>query len=96
MSITITGASDDLIEIDGDLFEEFPYRNEDNGDLLAFSDGTVLRIAYTHGGVWRITPVVLGSGFGGVTLAPEGDDRNYSHRATVDAAWVVHGTGIAR
>ncbi|SNR32992.1 hypothetical protein [Blastococcus mobilis] len=96
MSIVITGASDDLIEIDGDITEEF-YGNDEDGDLLAFSDGTVLRISYTRSGVWRIVPITTGPGFVGITQAPEGDEDNYTDRAEVtDATWVVHGKAIAR
>lgn len=95
MSITVYGASDDLIEIDGDLSEEFSAIDQaPDGDLLAFSTGTVLRIRYGSGGVWRITHVT------GPTVpivqAPEDDEDNYSDRATVEGAtWVVFGSGIA-
>lgn len=58
MPITVYGASDDLIEIDGDIREEFPYiehQSTDGGaDLIAVSDGTVLRIEFTRAGTWSI------------------------------------------
>jgi hypothetical protein len=96
MSVTISGASDDLIEIDGDLVEEFNYEhNHGDGDLLAFSCGVVLRITYTNAGVWRIVPVM---GHADIVQAPESDDRVYSDVATIDdpVTWVVHGSGLAR
>lgn len=98
--ITVSGASDDLIEIDGDIREEFGYRfdGDEDGDLLAFSDGTVLRIEYTDAGVWRIKPVTLGSALLTVHPASEDDEENYSDRATLKGpiTWVVHGIAIAK
>jgi hypothetical protein len=93
MSITISGASDDLIEIEGDIREEFYLRDEDEGDLIAFSDGTVLRIAFS--GPWRITPVAKGSAELSIQQVTEDDDEG-SDRATItgDVRWVVHGIGI--
>jgi len=103
---TIYGASDDLIEVEGDIREEFTYRaspiTEDGaGDLLAFSDGTILRVAYTAEGVWRITPVVRGNADLNVDAAPEDDEDNYSDRATLSGlsspmTWVVQGVAFAR
>lgn len=80
MPITVYGASDDLIEVDGDISAEFPSRNAE-GSLLAFSDGTVLRIHFMPAGIWRIHPVVNGSGGLTIEQAPENDDSNYSDRA---------------
>ncbi len=102
MAITVYGASDDLIEVDGDISEEFGYKgadghpNTDDGDLLAFSDGTILRITYDSNGVWRITPVVRGSAQVSIEQVPEGD-QDGTDRATVDGAvWVVHGVAYAK
>lgn len=55
--ITVNGASDDLIEIGGAIREEFTLQDDEGGDLLAFSNGVVLRIRYTDDGVWRIEPL---------------------------------------
>lgn len=95
MSVTIYGASDDLIEIEGDIREEFtpPYDEE---ALLAFSDGTVLRMRYSDSGVWRIAPVIS-PGELTIVQAPEDDEDNYSDRATINAPmlWVVMGTQMS-
>lgn len=56
--IRIYGASDDLIEIEGDIGEEFPYYGDPV--LLAFSEGTILRVVFDRDGIWRITPVFRG------------------------------------
>lgn len=104
MSIIVYGASDDLIEVEGDISEEFPYRGDDNpadrGDLFAFSDGTVLRITYTTTGVWRIATVAEGTCTLEITQAPEGDNDNYSDRARLGdnsaVRWVVQGRDIVQ
>lgn len=94
MRIVITGHSDDLIEVDGDIREEFQAKDE---NFVAVSNGTLLRIEYTRAGVWRITPVATGIGGLDIVQAPEGDDDNYSDVATVDGEiqWVTHGTAYA-
>lgn len=94
MRIVITGASDDLIEVDGDISEEFQARDD---NFVAVSNGTLLRVEYTRAGIWRITPVVEGLGGLDIVQAPEGDDENYSDVATVDGEirWVSHGTAWA-
>ncbi|WP_326564540.1 hypothetical protein [Micromonospora peucetia] len=97
--ITIYGASDDLIEIDGDISEEFTLHNDapEVGDLLAISDGTILRIAFTPHGIWRIMPLVRGPGLLTIEQAAEGEESNYSDRATLSGAvWVVQGIAQAR
>lgn len=100
-SITVYGASDDLIELDGAISEEFPFLDrDDRGDLVAFSDGTILRVAFSASGVWRITPVVEGVGTLTIVQAPEEDDDNYSDRATLEVPddgrrlWAVHGVTV--
>lgn len=63
MSVIITGASDDLIEIDGDIVEEFNFFPDDDKDtrLLAFSDGTLLQAFYDKNGIWRFNPIAKGT-----------------------------------
>ncbi|MEU0078432.1 hypothetical protein ABZY58_11095 [Micromonospora tulbaghiae] len=97
MPLTVYGASDDLIVVAGDIREEFTLHHAgEDGDLLAFSDGTILRISLGHAGIWRIRPVVRGTAELTIEQAPEGDSSNYSDRATLSGAvWVVHGIGHA-
>ena len=59
--LTVTGCSDDLIEVEGDIEDEFgvPY-NKPNG-YLAFSDGTLLQVTYDENGIWRFFVVVKGA-----------------------------------
>jgi hypothetical protein len=101
--VKVCGYSDDLIEVEGDTIrEEFPlatYIVDNKVRLLAFSQGTVLRITYTDKGVWRITLVC---GVASIVQAPEEvylyDEDNYSDVATVPGpvAWVVCGEHIAK
>lgn len=97
--VQVYGASDDLVELEGDIREEFTGSATDDseGALLAFSDGTVLRVRYTEAGVWRITPVAVGRAFIGIDQAPEDDESNYSDRASLreGVMWAVFGTGVA-
>ena len=87
--IMIYGASDDLIEIEGDFREEIYAIDADTIPyLLSFSDSTVLEVRYDERGMWRIRRVVEG-------LAQyehrEGTDvdTDYSDRATLYG--VAHG-----
>lgn len=96
MSITIYGASDDLIEVEGDIYEEFTLRDDDEGDLCATSNGCIFRILYDRDGCWRISPVVVAEGivWSLEQCAVGGDD--YSDRLTVEGVeWIVHGSGYA-
>ena len=93
MSIKVYGVSDDLIEIEGDIREEFP----DDKALLIFSNGVVLSIEYGLSGIWRINQM------SGPTYAVniqrtdnEGDD--YSDVANIlgNIEWVILGKEIIR
>lgn len=97
MSITIYGASDDLIEVEGCIREEFTFCDDVGGDLIACSDGTVLRVRWDQNGVWRISPVALGTARLEIRQAPEDDEEDYSDHATLhgDVSWVVRGHEFA-
>lgn len=98
--VEICGASDDLIEIDGDISEEFnpPYESDD-GDmgLLAFSDGTVLNVVYGNEGIWRLSPVHHGTAVYEITQGTDAHD-DYTDRVTLtgDIEWVVLGSQMAK
>lgn len=77
MTTTITGCSDDLIEIEGDINEEFvaPGWSDDFEEgVITCSDGTALRFTYGKGGRWRFFPIVMGSLFVRVDQGNEEDD----------------------
>ena len=92
-----TGASDDLIEIEGDIREEFSalHNGPDDASLLAFSDGTVLRIHFNEHGTWRIAPVYRGTGTLTIDQAAEGDGATDKATLTGPITWVVHGINHA-
>lgn len=97
--LKIYGASDDLIEIEGDIREEFNPSDADEPSLLAFSDGTLLQIQYGAGrlGFWRITPLTYGTAKYSKTEATNEDD-DYSDVVTLDGdiKWVVCGSQWAK
>ncbi len=57
----VTGVSDDLIELDGDLYDELNWYS-DSGEkaTLGFSDGTMLSVQYDDDGIWRFSLKVKG------------------------------------
>lgn len=99
--LTIYGASDDLIEVESTSFkaEEFNVyldRSEDTL-ILAVSDGTVLRVRYDQDGIWRFSPIVVGSA--NLDIKHGVDDRAHTDRVTLtsdDLSWVVLGSAIAK
>lgn len=98
-TVTIYGRSDDLIEVDGDIREEWSPEHDDQPTFLAFSDGTVLSVRYgEHDACWRIALVHKGSAEFKKTEGTEDDGGDYSDRVTLtgDIRWVVLGSQIAR
>ena len=93
MSVTIYGASDDLIEIYGDIREEFNWiPDDDETRLLAFSDGTLLRVAYDSDGIWRLNKVASGTAqFAKVEGDVEKDTPDKVTLSGVEIKWVVLG-----
>ena len=87
--IKIYGASDDLIEIEGDINEEFNvYPENDTRYLLAFSTGHLLKMWYDEDGIWRIQNMF------GLSVIEQGDViKDTNDKATIlDAVnWVVLG-----
>lgn len=92
MSIRIFGASDDRIEIRGDLDEEFYVPYDSPGGWIA-TNWSCVGIRYLDG-VWRITPA---GGSAEIVQAPANDEDNYSDIATIhgDIEWVVFGQAAA-
>jgi hypothetical protein len=87
--ITVYGHSDDCIEVDGDLAEEFNTYNE--WKYLHFNEGTVVKIGYSmkdapkHEGKdkgWHVEVVTLGDGTKAEMLAPtiEDGDNHYTDK----------------
>lgn len=51
----ITGASDDLIELDGAIYDEIGTPFNDPTTDITFDNGAKVRVIYDDEGVWRIT-----------------------------------------
>lgn len=78
-TVTIYGASDDLIELEGDINEEF-YCREYN--FLHFNEGSIIGIGYSNDGVWQIKLVKPGIAKFEITSKGSPDD-DYTDRATL-------------
>lgn len=95
-TIEIYGASDDLIEIDGDICEEFnPISDETS--YIACSDGTLLTVEYTRQGYWRINRIQEGTAKYSKVEGKNVDD-DYSDTVTLEGeiSWVMMGRDYAR
>lgn len=86
MATKVYGASDDLIEFEGDVHGEVGYRefranDEVVGMLVIFSDGTQVVVKYGKPGgsaIWSITPVVKGTLFERIDICDDEDAKVYS------------------
>jgi hypothetical protein len=94
-TITIYGASDDLIEIEGDIREEFSPHEDGEPDYLAFSDGTVLSILYGEDGNWNIKRLTIGTAS---YQHHKADGDEYTDKVTLqgDLTWCVCGPSFQR
>lgn len=63
MTTQVTGHSDDIIQLNGDLYDELYPGYEEQKGAIGFSDGTLLKYEYDEDGIWRFKPVVKGSLF---------------------------------
>jgi hypothetical protein len=61
MATKVYGASDDLIEIEGDYRGEASHYSDDESALLVMSDGTLLSALYGERGIWEIKLVRKGT-----------------------------------
>lgn len=99
--IRVYGASDDLIEVEGYLNDEFPCPKDDEDRdraLLAFSTGVVLEVEYGNEGIWRIRQLAGQSDQVILDPNPPEDGERYSDVAWLrePAEWVVLGTTLVR
>lgn len=95
-TVTIYGASDDLIEVDGDFEDEFGAYDEPQ-DLL-FSNGCKVRVTYDDDGCWRTELLTPGLCTVVEHKLAEGD---HTDRITIEGdfewmeCWPVDGPGRA-
>jgi len=65
----------------------------EKGDCVSFSDGTIARIDYSQGGLWKISVVKEGTSKLEKFEATDPDSREYSDRLTLsgEVEWAVIG-----
>ena len=80
-TIVVYGHSDDLIEIEGDIRNEF-YALDEKDNFLVFSDGTVLQVVYNNRGCWDIRAVRKGTSEHS-NVMHDNDKTTYSDRFTL-------------
>lgn len=85
--VVVFGYSDDLVEVEGDLTEEWT-ASTSRPNLVRFSDGLALAVRYDEEGRWRASIDRNGVATAvEIVACPRGeddpDDRNYSDRVTV-------------
>lgn len=104
--ITIYGSSDDLIEIEGDIREEFTAGTqyddgrEGTGGYLACSDGTLIEMSYKDDGIWHANILNKGSAFKEHIILPldaDPDGDEYSDKIILDGkvTWILYGLDYA-
>ena len=79
--VTVYGSSDDLVEVEGDITDEF------NGDTvtLIFGDGTHLLAQYADDGCWHINLTKEGTAtYRKVFTATDSDSDSYSDRVELE------------
>lgn len=88
-NLKIYGYSDDIIEVEGVIEEEFPAYGEVN--YVAISDGTLLALVFGYG--WTIRVVHKGTGNVRIEQAEgfDGDDIAWIDIDTPDNVWVMAG-----
>jgi hypothetical protein len=83
MATQVYGDSDDLIEFRGDIYGEighFGTDDNEHGDLIFLSDGTILEIKYGKAdmGIWGLTLISAGSLFDHIDPCMDDDAEPYS------------------
>ncbi len=86
MTTKVYGASDDLIEFEGDVYGEvghFGTDDNERGDLIIFSDGTLLEIKYGKAdmGIWGIIRIKAGDLFDRIDPCDNEDSTPHSDTA---------------
>lgn len=94
--LKVTGGSDDIISISGDIREEFNRYDSEDGDYLAFSDGTVLKATYDDDGLWRFSLVYKGNLYQSKEEGSISNDTNDVVTFADGIKWCLCGKKIAK
>jgi hypothetical protein len=87
--VVVTGNSDDLVTLAGDISDEYTPL-DDKPIWLAFDDGTVLRVMYSEqgDGIWRIKVEKTGTATVDINVCTsDGEGEDYSDIATIEGAF---------
>jgi hypothetical protein len=89
MTTKIYGASDDLIDVEGDVHDEFG--SFDSNSIVGCSDGTRLEFEYLMGGLWKIKIHNTGDLFDRLEICEKETDKGHSDIAHFKSGlkWVV-------
>ncbi len=79
----IYGASDDLIEIEGDVNDEHGEYNFSG--TISCSDGTKVKVSYDEDGNWKFNKIEYGSKFKALIVAV-GDDNKHTEPLAIDCS----------
>lgn len=74
----VYGASDDLVEIEGEYAGEVGSYDNESGVLLVMSDGTLLKVFYGDEGIWKITLIKKGQLLERIDQCDDADARPHS------------------
>jgi hypothetical protein len=78
MKTRIYGSSDDLVEVDGEIYDEYGnYNQAEKGILIKASDGTRAVIKYSEDGEWKVEIKDKGNLFEKV-IESVGDDNEHT------------------
>lgn len=89
-TIVLYGASDDLIEVEGDRPGCDEYNAEDQHFVLAGANGTVrVRVWYTRRGLWAIAAAPVDEDTPMLPVAIEAGEKGYTAKATVHGVELV-------
>lgn len=99
--LKVYGTSDDLIEMEGDLSEEFCfYPDDDKTERLGFSDGTIVSVTYDNDGIWRLNLLMKGTlfDFKEEFKGSPNDNKYYSDVLYFKEGigWVLYGNQLAK
>jgi hypothetical protein len=92
--IKVYGASDDLIEVDGDIVEEFNV-DCDESNYVALSNGVVLRVKMDEDGDWTVK-VVSNPNMVSVIISKREESDDGVAEVEGDVTWVLHGLSLLR
>lgn len=88
--VKVYGVSDDLVEIEGSSYWEDEIDCYDKDVRIWFCDGTVIRIRYADGGIWRIDVETQGTEKHRLDVCSGEDEDDYSDVFYIDAEITSH------